>query len=150
MNDTSSAMPEEPAGADPEINDPDEEATQEDQENSSVGEEETSPEPEAAESEDSFLKLIISIRNGRTMVGVQRNSADPYMETTPATEIEDIAEALPGVVQRAIQKWETNLKNPAYHRPTPPAKTKSRPATARTNRETQQAAPEVISAPALF
>lgn len=74
-----------------------------------------------------FMKIIITTRNGRTMMGVERNGADPYLEPAPGDRLEDVAAALPDFVQRAREHWSLSPRNPKHFRPNPaPAKKGSR------------------------
>ena len=66
---------------------------------------------------DGYLKIVITTRNGRAMIGVERTYADPYMESVPGDRIEDIAAVLPEAVQRAKDLWSVRPRHPDYFRP---------------------------------
>ena len=63
---------------------------------------------------DGYLKIIITVRNGKTVVGVERTYADPYLESVPSTEVETIAAEIPGIVERATERWDHNPKYPNH------------------------------------
>ena len=74
----------------------------------------------ATPSED--LKVVVSIRGGRAVIGVQQPSSDPYIETFEDTDLPALAQEVPAVTERARARWEESPKHPAYERPAPPAR----------------------------
>ena len=88
--------------------------TEQDSQGSEVGEGQTA-EDEVSPPED--LKVVMSIKDGRATVGVQRPSSDPYIEPVDATELSGVTQEVLAVVERARAKWEDAPKYPAYVRP---------------------------------
>ena len=72
------------------------------------------------------LKVVVSIKGGRAVIGVQRPSADPHIETFDDTALPGLAREVPAVAERARTRWEEAPKHPAYQRPALPAKRRSR------------------------
>ena len=72
------------------------------------------------------LKVVLSIRGGRAIIGVQRPSADPHIESFDDVDLFGLADEFPGVVARARAKWEEEPLYPAYERPAPPARQRNR------------------------
>ena len=95
-----------------------------------AGDEPAPAEPETSEE----LKVVLSIRGGRAVIGVQRPSADPHIEVFDGLELPDLAQEIPGVVERARARWEESPQHPAYEKPAPPARQR--------NRRQQAAAPD--------
>ena len=92
-------------------------------------------EPAPADTETSEeLKVVVSIRGGRAIIGVQRPSADPHIESFDDADLFGLADQFPAVVARARARWEEEPMHPSYERPAPPARQRNR------NRR-QQAAP---------
>ena len=81
-------------------------------------------EEEATTSDD--LKVVVSIKGGRAIIGVQRPSADPHIETFDDGDLASLAQEVPAVTERARAKWEGQPKHPAYERPAPPARRRNR------------------------
>ena len=79
---------------------------------------------EPAQSED--LKVVVSIKGGRAIIGVQRPSADPHIETFEYRDLSDLAQEVLAVTERAKARWEDTPKHPAYERPAPPARRRNR------------------------
>ena len=68
------------------------------------------------------LKVVVSIKEGRAIIGVQRPSSDPHIETFDDRDLAELTlEVLP-VIERARAKWEDEPKYPAHERPATPAK----------------------------
>ena len=84
--------------------------TEQDSQGSEVGEGQTA-EDEVSPPED--LKVVMSIKDGRATVGVQRPSSDPYIEPVDATELSGVTQEVLAVVERARAKWEDAPKYPA-------------------------------------
>ena len=72
------------------------------------------------------LKVVLSIRGGRAIIGVQRPSADPHIEAFDDADLFGLADQFPGVVARARARWEEEPMHPAYERPAPPARQRNR------------------------
>ena len=88
--------------------------TEQDSQGSEVAEDQTA-EGEASPTED--LKVVVSIKEGRATIGVQRPSSDPYIEAVDAPELSGLAGELLAVVARAKARWESAPKHPAHTRP---------------------------------
>ena len=65
------------------------------------------------------LKVVLSIRGGRAVIGVQQPSADPHIESFEDTDLFGLADEFPAVVARAKARWEEEPRYPAYVKPTP-------------------------------
>ena len=72
------------------------------------------------------LKVVLSIRGGRAVIGVQRPSADPHIETFDDADLFGLADQFPAVVARARARWEEEPMHPAYDRPAPPPRQRNR------------------------
>ena len=73
------------------------------------------------------LKVVLSIRDGRATIGVQRPSADPHIESFDDPDLFGLADEFPAVVARARAIWEETPQHPAYVKPaTPPRQRSSR------------------------
>ena len=83
------------------------------------------PAPAEAETTDE-LKVVLSVRGGRAIIGVQQPSADPHIETFDGLELLGLALQVPGVVERARDRWEEAPKYPAYEKPAPAPKRRNR------------------------
>ena len=104
------------------------------------GDSETDEEPDAADTDDDAgeqpataeteatdeLKVVLSIRGGRAVIGVQRPSADPHIESFDDTDLFGLADEFPAVVARAKARWEEEPMHPAYVKPAPPAQQRNR------------------------
>ena len=70
------------------------------------------------QSED--LKVVVSIKGGRAIIGVQRPAADPHIETfDDGHDLAVLAREVPAVTERARARWEETPRHPAYARPVP-------------------------------
>ena len=78
----------------------------------------TAAETDAAEE----LKVVVSIKGGRAVIGVQQPSSDPHIETFEDHDLPALAQEVVVVTERARARWEESPKHPAYERPAPPAK----------------------------
>ena len=84
-------------------------------------------EPAPAETDTSEeLKVVLSIRGGRAVIGVQRPSADPHIESFDDVDLFGLADQFPAVVARARAIWEEEPMHPAYDRPAPPPRQRNR------------------------
>ena len=95
------------------------------------------------------LKVVLSIRGGRAIIGVQQPSADPHIESFDYPDLSGLAQMVPAVVERARARWEEEPKFPAHERPAPPARRqrqrRQEPAQAATAEEgTDQQQPETL------
>ena len=72
------------------------------------------------------LKVVLSIKEGRAIIGVQRPSSDPHIESFDDPDLAGLTQEVPGVIERARARWEHAPKNPAFERPTPPARRQNR------------------------
>ena len=81
------------------------------------------PETEATPSDAADeLKLVVSIRAGRSTIGVQRPASDPHLESDDALDLTALLERIPGVLERAQARWRDAPRHPGYARPAPPAR----------------------------
>ncbi len=99
------------------------------------------PEAEAATAEE--LKVVVSVRGERAIVGVQRAGADPHIEAFDGRDLPALAREVPAVVERARAQWEESPKHPAHTRPVPaktatPAKRRQRGAQAQSESQAPQ------------
>ena len=83
------------------------------------------PAPVDTEASDE-LKVVLSIRGGRALIGVQRPSADPHIEVFDDADLFGLADQFPAVVDRARARWEQEPMHPAYERPTSPPRQRNR------------------------
>ena len=93
---------------------------------------------EAAEAETTpsdELKVVVSIKGGRAVIGVQQPSSDPHIESLDDVDESALAQEVPAVIERARARWEESPKHPAYERPAPPPRRRNR-----RGQETAQAA----------
>ena len=72
------------------------------------------------------LKVVVSIKDGRATVGVQRPASDPHIESFDDTDLSGLTQEVPAVIERARAKWEDEPKHPAHARPAPPARRRPR------------------------
>ena len=72
------------------------------------------------------LKVVVSIKDGRATIGVQRASSDPHIETFDDPDLSGLTQETLAVVERARAKWEDEPKHPAHVRPAPPARRRNR------------------------
>jgi len=79
------------------------------------------------------LKVVIQMKGDRALVGVQGTNTDPVVEALPATSLNDVLAAVPGILERARARWTTSPKNPAYQRPPEPPAPARAAAAARTS-----------------
>ena len=72
------------------------------------------------------LKVVVSIKEGRAIIGVQRPSSDPYIESFDDPDLAGVTQEVPAVIERARARWEHAPKHPAFERPAPPARRRNR------------------------
>ena len=87
-----------------------------------AGEQAAGDETEASEN----LKVVVSIKEGRATIGVQRPSSDPHIETFDDHDLAGLTQEILAVVERARARWEEEPKYPAHERPAPPARRRNR------------------------
>ena len=68
------------------------------------------------------LKVVVSIKGGRAVIGVQRPSSDPHIETFDDLDESGLTQEVSAVIERARTRCEDSPKHPAYQRPAPPAR----------------------------
>jgi len=93
------------------------------------------------------LKIVITLKGNRALVGIQGSDTDPVLEPVEAPTLEDALAAVPGVVERARARWAATPKNPAYQRPPEPVPA-ARPALASTGAKTTTT--DGVHRPSLF
>ena len=81
------------------------------------------------------LKVVVSIKGDRATIGVQKPSADPYIETFDDQDLSRLALKVAEVNERAQARWEEGPQYPAYQRPVPPPGRRNRGRQAVTNTE---------------
>ena len=110
------------------------------------GDEDQAGEKEAAFPEE--LKVVVSLKEGRATIGVQRPTADPYIESFDDPDLSRLTQEVLPVVERAAAKWEDAPRFPAHERPTPPARRRTRreqgTAQNSTDEETGEPQPETL------
>ena len=72
------------------------------------------------------LKVVVSIKDGRATIGVQRPYADPHIESFDDPDLSGLAQETLAVVERARARWENEPKHPAHVRPASPARRRNR------------------------
>ena len=72
------------------------------------------------------LKVVVSIKDGRAAIGVQRPSADPHIETFDDHDLPGLAQEVLAVTERARARWKDQPRHPAYARPAPPVRGRNR------------------------
>ena len=65
------------------------------------------------------LRVVISIKGSRAVIGVQQPSSDPHIETFDDLDESGLTQEVPAVIDRARARWEDNPKHPDYARPVP-------------------------------
>ena len=68
------------------------------------------------------LKVVVSIREGRATIGVQRPSSDPHIESFDEPDPSELVREVSAVIERARARWEEAPKYPAHARPASPAR----------------------------
>ena len=90
--------------------------TEQAQQDSEIGEDQTGGD-ETAPPED--LKVVVSIKDGRATIGVQRPSSDPHIESFDEPDPSELVREVSAVIERASARWEDAPRHPAYARPAP-------------------------------
>ncbi len=65
------------------------------------------------------LKVVVSIREGRATIGVQRPSSDPHIESFDEPDPSELVREVSAVIERASARWEDAPKYPAHARHAP-------------------------------
>ncbi len=133
-NGTATTHPDAPSADDTPVTDTAEKADDapaavvEDEEVGEKAEKETqgSDDADARADASEELKVVVSIKGGRAVIGVQQPSSDPHIETFEDHDLPALAQEIPALTERARARWEDNPKHPAYERPAPPAKRRNR------------------------
>ena len=102
-----------------------EEAASEDAEQDPQGAADAGDKSDADASEDApanELKVVVSIKGSRAIIGVQQPSSDPHIESLDDVNESALAQEVPAVIERARARWEESPKHPTYERPAPPAR----------------------------
>ena len=81
-------------------------------------------EEQAGPSDD--LKVVVSLKGGRTTIGVQRPSSDPHIESFDDRDISGLTQEVPAVIERARARWEDEPRYRTHARPAPPARRQAR------------------------
>ena len=97
--------------------------TEQDSQGSEVTEDQTA-EGEASPTED--LKIVVSIKDGRATIGVQRPSSDPHIEACHDPDLSRLTQEVLAVIERARARWEDEPKYPTHERPASPARRRGR------------------------
>ena len=72
------------------------------------------------------LKVVVSIKEGRAIIGVQRPSSDPHIESFDDRDLSALTQEVPAVIERARARWEDEPRYPAYERPATLARRQNR------------------------
>ena len=72
------------------------------------------------------LKVVVSIKDGRATIGVQRPSSDPHIELFDGPDLSGLTQEALAVIERARAKWEEVPKYPTHERPAPTARRRPR------------------------
>ena len=72
------------------------------------------------------LKVVVSIKGDRAVIGVQQPSSDPHIETFEDHDLPALAQEVAAVTERAKARWEEAPKHPTYARPAPPPRRRNR------------------------
>ena len=71
-------------------------------------------------------KVVLSVRDRRATIGVQRPGADPHIESFDDPDLFGLADEFPAVVARAKARWDEEPRHPAYVKPAPPPRQRNR------------------------
>ena len=66
-----------------------------------------------------YLRIIITLRDGRGSIGVKRFGWDPYMATMTDSDLANALALVPEVLAAADARWQERHQNPKYTRPAP-------------------------------
>ncbi len=72
------------------------------------------------------LKVVVSIKEGRATIGVQRPSSDPHIESFDDPDLSGLAGRVSEVLERASARWEDAPRYPAHARPAPQGRRRTR------------------------
>lgn len=70
--------------------------------------------------EQGELKVVVHLKDGRALIGVQEKGTDPVVESLEAGTLEELLGSVPAVLQRARERWSQSPQNPKYEGPPPP------------------------------
>lgn len=63
------------------------------------------------------LKIVIQIKGDRALVGIQQKDTDPVLEPLEAVSLEEILAAVPTILARAREQWQSSPRRPKYEGP---------------------------------
>ena len=69
---------------------------------------------------------MMSLKEGRATIGVQRPSSDPHIESFDDPDLSGLVREVPAVIERARARWEDAPKYPVYARPAPSTRRRPR------------------------
>ncbi len=79
-----------------------------------------------------YLRVIITLRDGRGSIGLQRFGCDPFLTTTPDADLPNALARVPELLAAADGVWQERRQNPKYIRPAPAPRPPATPRAART------------------
>jgi hypothetical protein len=92
-----------------------------------TGKKKEEPKPE------SEIKVVITLKKGTAMVGLQRTGTDPVFFKIESTNLPTVLKETPRLLVEASKRWQKSAMNPKANIPAPPPPP-PRPATATTSR----------------
>ena len=92
-------------------------AEPEEEEDAAVSQEEAPATPATPPPE--YLRVIITLRDGRGSIGLQRFGCDPFLTTTPDADLANALARVPELLAAADGVWQERRQNPKYTRPAP-------------------------------
>ena len=119
FGDSANKQDDAPAAEAVEEQDASEETAQDVQDSDDTG---GKPDAEAQTEASEELKVVVSIKGSRAVIGVQQPSSDPHIETFEGHDLPALAQEVMAVTERARARWDENPKHPTYERPAPPPK----------------------------
>jgi hypothetical protein len=66
------------------------------------------------------LKIVITLKDGRGSIGVQRAGCDPFLLPLPDASLANTIARLPDALVEADARWRAQRQYPKYTRPAPP------------------------------
>ncbi len=107
---------------------------------------EDKPDAEAEADAAEELKVVLSIKGGRAVIGVKQPSSDPHVESFDGHDLPALAQEVAAVTERAKANWEESPQHPAYERPAPPVRRqRRRQQEATTETETEEAQQQALN-----
>ena len=92
------------------------------------------------------LKVVVSIKGSRAVIGVKQPSSDPHIESFDGHDLPELVQEVAAVAERAKAKWEETPKHPAYEKPAPSARRRSqRQQEATSETETEQTQQQTLN-----